>query len=230
MTPGPGGGTQVKPQFLRIRNWERFQHYTNRRPPWIKFHISILDDHTLLSLPPMSQLVYDRLLLRAAVTDNNVEHDPVWLSQKFNLPADEIQEAVVNLVDAGFLSVSGRKRAASKAIAKRQQNGVSEAEAEAETEREAEAEQTARVLELPALPLLETVPSLPSTDEKVYELERLLRLCRDADAGSLRELSKAAETLTLGGVARVRESCEKRRGRIGVGYAVNALKSEASAA
>jgi hypothetical protein len=28
----------------RIRNWKHFQHYKNRRPPWIKLHRDILDD------------------------------------------------------------------------------------------------------------------------------------------------------------------------------------------
>lgn len=122
----------MKPQYLRVRNWERFQHYTNRRPPWIKYHVSILDDHTLLSLKPMTQLVYDRLLLRAALTDNNIEHDPDWLAQKFNLPARYIQDAIETLIDTGFLHVAGGKRSASKAIAKRKQKGVTETEAEPE--------------------------------------------------------------------------------------------------
>jgi hypothetical protein len=29
---------------IRIRNWERFQHYKNRRPPWIKLYRGLLDD------------------------------------------------------------------------------------------------------------------------------------------------------------------------------------------
>lgn len=120
------------PQFLRVRHWERFQHYKNRRPPWIKFHVSILDDHALLSLPPLTQLVYDRMLLRAALTDNNIEHDPAWLGQKFNLPPKEIQRAIETLVGAGFLQVSGAKRSASRAIARRKQNGVPKAETETE--------------------------------------------------------------------------------------------------
>jgi hypothetical protein len=129
----------LKPQYLRVRNWETFQHYTNRRPPWIKYHVSILDDHQLLSLSPMTQLVYDRLLLRAALTDNNVEHDPVWLAQKFNLPAEDIQRSIETLIETGFLAVSGAKRSASKAIAKRKQSKPSRGGTETEAEAEAEA-------------------------------------------------------------------------------------------
>lgn len=29
---------------LRIKNWDKFQHYKNRRPPWIKLYRELLDD------------------------------------------------------------------------------------------------------------------------------------------------------------------------------------------
>lgn len=29
---------------IRVKNWERFQHYKNRRPPWIKLYRDLLDD------------------------------------------------------------------------------------------------------------------------------------------------------------------------------------------
>lgn len=135
----------MKPQYLRVRNWEKFQHYKDRRPPWIKFHVEMLNDHQLSALPLGAQLVYDRLLLWAAVTDNNIEHDPVWLAGKINIPAADIQEAIENLIVAGFLQVAERKRHASKAIARRKQHADSETETETESETEtnAEAERTA---------------------------------------------------------------------------------------
>ena len=30
--------------MIRIRNWKRFQHFRDRRPPWIKLHRDVLDD------------------------------------------------------------------------------------------------------------------------------------------------------------------------------------------
>lgn len=37
---------------MRIKNWKNFQHFKDRRPPWIKLHREILDDFELNSLPP----------------------------------------------------------------------------------------------------------------------------------------------------------------------------------
>jgi len=32
-------------QFLAVKNFERFQHYKDRNPPWIKLHAAVLDDY-----------------------------------------------------------------------------------------------------------------------------------------------------------------------------------------
>ena len=36
--------SDTKAEPLRFRNWERFQHYRDRRPPWIKLHRTLIDD------------------------------------------------------------------------------------------------------------------------------------------------------------------------------------------
>jgi len=36
---------------VRIRNWEKFQHYKERKPPWIKLYREILDDIEWHNLP-----------------------------------------------------------------------------------------------------------------------------------------------------------------------------------
>ena len=38
------GAKLEDPGRLRIRNWSKFQHYSQRRPPWIKLYREILDD------------------------------------------------------------------------------------------------------------------------------------------------------------------------------------------
>lgn len=128
----------LRPQYLRVKNWESFQHYKNRRPPWIKFHIELLDDYELMRLPPVSQLVYDRMLLLAAVTDNNVSNDHIWIAGKLGLTPRQVAEAIENLCSQGFLVLHERKRAASKALARRKQNAKPETEAETEVEAETE--------------------------------------------------------------------------------------------
>lgn len=136
----------MRPQYLRVRNWEKFQHYKDRRPPWIKYHVELLDDYELTHMEYATQLVYDRLLLLAARTDNNIPHDPEHIGRQVSIKSDTITSALQTLLDAGFLTLAESKRAASKAIARRKHDAIpralardrgrEEAEAEAETETE----------------------------------------------------------------------------------------------
>lgn len=130
-------------RYLAVKNYERFQHYKDRRPPWIKYHVSLLDDYELCHMSYGAQLVYDRLLLIAARTDNNIPNDPEHISRDVRIDTETVTDALQNLLDAGFLVVSERKRAASKAIARRKQNAEPETETETETEADTETEKNA---------------------------------------------------------------------------------------
>jgi hypothetical protein len=71
---------------------------------------------------------------------------------------------------------------------------------------------------------------LPISFDKGLELKRVLDACRGGDEGSMGVLTAEAQGVTLAGICRVRESCERKRPRPGVGYAVQALRSERAAA
>lgn len=214
----------MKPQYLRVKNWEKFQHYKDRRPPWIKFHVELLDDHGLSALPLTAQLVYDRLLLWAAKTDNNIEHDPLWLSGKINIPPDVIQEGIETLVVAGFLAIAGRKRHASKAIAKRSgdaseppTSATSETEAEAETETHAETE---------------TEAETASADfTRTRATKMLLDVLNDADSGTKIVVRSMIENLRLseGDVIAAREAALGKGVRSRTAVAVSELKKRGEA-
>lgn len=124
----------MRPQYLRVRNWEKHQHYKDRRPPWIKLLVEMLDDYELTHLTYVTQLLYDRLLLLAARTDNNIPHDPAWIATQTHITQDRVTEGVESLVAMRFLSVADGKRSASKAIARRKQNAMPETEAYTETD------------------------------------------------------------------------------------------------
>lgn len=113
-----------RPAYLRVKNWESFQHYTDRRPPWIKYHIAALDDYELTQLEPLTRLVYKELLLLAAVTDNNIPNDSEWIAKKVSLEKSVIDAGVENLLFAGFLCGFKTKRSASKAQARRKHGAI----------------------------------------------------------------------------------------------------------
>lgn len=212
----------LKPQFLRVRNWERYQHYKNRRPPWIKLHVETLDDYELMHLENDAQLVYERLLLLAARTDNNISHDPDWIGGQIVQDPRTVQAAVQTLIAAGFLTVAGRKRSASKAIAARKQNATTEAEQNAETEEELETEQT------PGLPdesLDELSARLTANAAPFGSEARLYEVLSDMDKNSTKVLRPLLDKLPVSAIEQCRSEVVAKSPRKPTAYAVEILTS-----
>lgn len=43
-------------EYFTVKNWTKHQHYKDRRPPWIKLHITLLDDYEFSCLQDASKL------------------------------------------------------------------------------------------------------------------------------------------------------------------------------
>ncbi len=52
--------------MYRIKNWNRFQHYKDRKPPWIKLHMNLLSDDDYLILSSKAKLVLIHCWMAAA--------------------------------------------------------------------------------------------------------------------------------------------------------------------
>lgn len=116
----------AKRQPFQIVNWEDYQHYSKRRPPWIKFYTSLLDNHEMSQLRASSRLLAPLLLLVAARTDNAIPNDIKWLSNALQMNAVQIEEGLADLLRIGFVKRKPRYQDASNVLAKR----YSKAEAE----------------------------------------------------------------------------------------------------
>jgi len=116
---------------LRPKNWEKFQHYKQRRPPWIKFHRSLLDDYEFHCLPLASRALAPMLWLLASEADNGeIDGDTVALSFRLRMTEKDLLDALKPLIDKGMFEN------ASIMLATRLQDACLETEAEAERETE----------------------------------------------------------------------------------------------
>jgi hypothetical protein len=116
-----------------VKNWVKFQHYRNRRPPWIKLHRSILDDPDYLRLPVASMALAPLVWLLASENGGAVDCDVAFRTR---LPLDVVAIGLKGLVKAGFLIETTPN--ASKALAPCLQLASAEGEGEGETEGEEE--------------------------------------------------------------------------------------------
>ncbi len=72
-------------RYLRVRNWERYQHYGDRRrPPWIKLYNDLLDDPEFVALPDAARAHLVGIFLLASRYDNELPADPEWISRKLH--------------------------------------------------------------------------------------------------------------------------------------------------
>ena len=57
---------------MKIKNWHQFQHFKDRRPPWIKLYRELLDDVEWHELEPEAAKVLVMLWLIASECDGNI--------------------------------------------------------------------------------------------------------------------------------------------------------------
>lgn len=110
---------------LRPKNWESFQHYKDRKPPWIKLYRNILDDKDYLRLPVASRALAPCLWLIASESENGeFDGDVDTIAFRLRLTDEEVKEGLSPLIDKGFFIC------ASKTLAKRLQDAIPETERE----------------------------------------------------------------------------------------------------
>lgn len=86
--------------YLSIKNWEKFQHYKDRSPPWIKLHRELLDDYEFSRLQDASKAHLILLWLLASQLENKIPNDPAWLKNRLGLTTEiNLKE----LISKGFL-------------------------------------------------------------------------------------------------------------------------------
>jgi hypothetical protein len=92
---------------MRIKNWDKFQHYHHRRPPWIKFYIDNIEEfkddgevNDFFSLPDHAKLALMLAWLLASHFNGNLPDKPEkWLANRLGIKDFPLQL----LKDKGFI-------------------------------------------------------------------------------------------------------------------------------
>lgn len=116
---------------LRPKNWARFQHYKDRRPPWIKLYRSLLDDRVFMCLPVASKALAPMLWLLASDHENGeIEGEVADVAFKLRMTDAELLVALKPLISNGMFED------ASNVLADCLQVAIPERETETERETE----------------------------------------------------------------------------------------------
>ena len=125
---------------IRITNWERFQHYKARRPPWIKLHRSLLDDRKWSELSDYaSKLLVQCWLIASESVDGTIAGDIDDVAFRVHKDKKHVAPALQELALHGFIEMTSDDD--SKVLSTRKQVAP---ESPSETERETKKRQTKR--------------------------------------------------------------------------------------
>jgi hypothetical protein len=111
------------------KNWDKFQHYKTRNPPWIKLHKELLDDFDWWRLPVASRALAPCIWMYASCFENGIiDADYEKLAFRFRMTTKEVESALKPLIDNGYFIVDSVVLAGCKQVA------IAETETETETE------------------------------------------------------------------------------------------------
>lgn len=149
-------------RYLSIKNFDKHQHYKDRRPPWIKLHAEVLDDYAFSCLQDASKAHLMLLWVLASKLDNRIPYDLAFIARQIGAtsPVD-----VEELVLQGFIAVSQDDSAA---LAPRKRSAMPEAEAEAEAKREAKGSAVAAGASAPSPPAAAPAEAPAAVDPPVW--------------------------------------------------------------
>jgi hypothetical protein len=93
--------------WIVVRNWERFQHYRDRDPLWIKNYTALLANEDYLRLPAATRGLLHGLWIAYGASNGQLPNNTRSLSSRLRQRVTKRQLELLN--HAGFIEVSASK-------------------------------------------------------------------------------------------------------------------------
>lgn len=98
-------------RFLIVKNFEKYQHYSDRNPPWIKLYYGLLDDMAFLALAETTQMHLVKIWLAVSRHDGfRIPYDEPYIRAAIRAKSKVDLRA---LIASGFLIVTDASAGAS---------------------------------------------------------------------------------------------------------------------
>jgi hypothetical protein len=146
---------------MKIKNWTKFQHFKDRRPPWVKLYRDILDDLEWHELDPLAAKVLVMLWLIASENEGRIP-DNKTLAFRLRLTELKTKEIIIKL--SHWLEQDDINK-----ISKGYQVDLPERETETELETETKREKNTTSVACP-----------PDVDQQIWDDWKQLRKAKKA--------------------------------------------------
>lgn len=87
-------------EFVRVRNFKKFQHYKHRKPPWIRLYFDLLSDQDFFRLRGDVKFQIIAFFMLASQCNNKISTDLEWIRTKIQCAETIDLQA---LLDTGFI-------------------------------------------------------------------------------------------------------------------------------
>lgn len=106
---------------IAVKNWEKFQHYSDRDPTWIKLYRDVLTTEAWVLGTDISRLLQIAITLLAARYKNAIPNQWALVKKVASLDFTEAQfkKALEHLSSLNFLEIQGSEQPASDVLAQR---------------------------------------------------------------------------------------------------------------
>jgi hypothetical protein len=97
--------------YIYVKDWERFQHYSKRNPPWIKLYTILITDDDFMDLAVEDRMLLIGIwLLTSKAGNGTLQADSKRLLRRLSIPfGPRSKDPLPRLVDAGFITIRASK-------------------------------------------------------------------------------------------------------------------------
>ena len=93
--------------MLRVKNWNKFQSFKDRRPPWIRLHKTFLDDYSFQTMSVQARALLPMIWLLVSEDENPVSGllriRYQEIAYRLRIGYEELKVLIDEIIRAGFL-------------------------------------------------------------------------------------------------------------------------------
>ncbi len=202
---------------LTPKNWKEFQHYSDRKPAWIKLHRGLLDDFGYSRLPLASRALAPMLWLLASEYEGGaITAAMSEIAFRLRITEDDLSAALTPLIEAGFFLTD------SVPLSSRKQEACLEREKQEETQEQTESRARARETVDEVSKIFEEFwteyPSRAGGNPKAPAVKAFVKALA---TGKKHEINREVAAEIVGGAKRFAAEC-RERGKVGTEYVPHA--------
>jgi hypothetical protein len=97
--------------WIIVPNWDRFQHYKDRNPAWIRTYVDLLDRPEYIDLTPTEQALLHRIWMMYARTNGQLRCATVAAAPRHRRATVARPRHFESLNHAGFIALSASRPA-----------------------------------------------------------------------------------------------------------------------